>query len=399
MKLDTDRASTTPSEPRGNTDASSKTEPLTSGWITLAVAIGVMAALIGLGGMILSFRSVRDEMTPAFGTHWAWLVPVVVDLTVFVFSGVDLVLARLDMSHPLARWTVYGATGGTVWLNYGAGGNLFGRVAHILMPSLWVAFVELMRHVVRTQVNLATASHREPIPTARWLLSPLPTFLLFRRMALWRTNSYTVALSQERSRLREIARLRKQHGWQWRFKTDPLTRLELSLGPNNITPPPASDTPVAPAPTATPGEPNGDTAMDATTDATSPRDTHATIPNDTPPPSVTPRVAPRHRTPRPAVASAGDTVTPLPLTDPAADAATLLGATPPEWQSLKKAEAMRRVDELLPGRTASQVVALLATCGVTVTPVDVRKTRQRTREAAATRPENQADDQEAEDAA
>ncbi len=131
-------------------------EPLGAGWLTVTVVIGVMAALIALGGMVLSFRAVSTEMIPAFGARWAWLVPIVVDMTVFVFSGVDLVLARLDMSHPLARWTVYGATGGTVWLNYSAGGSVAGRVAHVLMPAIWVVFVELMRHVVRRQANLAT---------------------------------------------------------------------------------------------------------------------------------------------------------------------------------------------------------------------------------------------------
>jgi hypothetical protein len=205
-------------------------EPLGAGWLTVTVVIGVMAALIALGGMTLSFRAVRAEMVPAFTAQWAWLVPIVVDLAVFVFSGVDLVLARLDMSHPLARWTVYGATAGTVWLNYSAGGDAAGRVAHVLMPSIWVVFVELMRHVVRRQTNLATGSHREPIPAVRWLLSPIPTFLLFRRMALWRVNSYTTALSMERRRLGAVATARALHGPWWRRKIGPLMRLQINLG-------------------------------------------------------------------------------------------------------------------------------------------------------------------------
>ena len=204
--------------------------PLGAGWVTVTVAIGVMAALIALGGMVLSFRAVSSEMVPAFGTRWAWLVPIVVDLTVFVFSGVDLVLSRLDMGHPLARWTVYGATAGTVWLNYSAGGNAAGRSAHVLMPSIWVVFVELMRHVVRRQTNLATSSLREPIPAARWLLSPLPTFLLFRRMALWRVNSYRVALAMERNRLGAVATAREIAGRAWRWRVSPLLRLQINLG-------------------------------------------------------------------------------------------------------------------------------------------------------------------------
>jgi hypothetical protein len=211
-------------------DTPGQVEPLGAGWVAVTVVIGVMAALIALGGMVLSFRAVSAEMVPAFGAKWAWLVPIVVDLTVFVFSGVDLVLARLDMGHPLARWTVYGATGGTVWLNYSVGGSAAGRVAHVLMPAIWVVFIELMRHVVRRQVNLSTASHREAIPAARWFLSPWPTLKLWRRMVLWRVNSYPRALDQEKMRLGAIATARELYGRLWRYKISPLTRLQINLG-------------------------------------------------------------------------------------------------------------------------------------------------------------------------
>ncbi len=206
-------------------------ERLGASWTAVTVVIGIMAAAIALGGMVLSFRAVSTEMVPAFGAQWAWLVPIVVDLTVFVFSGVDLVLARRGIPHPLARVTVYGATAGTVWLNYQSGAGAAGRVAHILMPSVWVMFIELMRHVVRHEAHLVGTSLREPIPATRWLLSPWPTLKLWRRMVLWRVNSYTVALGHERERLRRGAGLREQYGPLWRLRVSPLVRLELNLGP------------------------------------------------------------------------------------------------------------------------------------------------------------------------
>jgi hypothetical protein len=199
----------------------------------MTVVIGVMAALIAIGGMVLSFRAVSTEMITAFGPRWSWLVPIVVDLTVFVFSGVDLVLARLDMSHPLARWTVYGATAGTVYLNYNAAGPLPGRIAHVLMPSIWVVFIELMRHVVRRQTNLATGSRREPIPTSRWLASPWPSMKLWRRMVLWRINSYNKALDQEKQRLAAVAVARQLYGRRWTWRISPLLRLQIALGEAN----------------------------------------------------------------------------------------------------------------------------------------------------------------------
>jgi hypothetical protein len=220
-----DPGTDTPSGPRHG-----RPDPIGTGWTVLTAAIGAMAALIALGGMVLSFRAVSVKMIPAFGAQWAWLVPIVVDLSVFVFSGVDLVLARLDMSHPLARWTVYGATGGTVWLNYSAGSDPAGRVAHVLMPAIWVVFVELMRHVVRRQVLLATDNHRESVPAARWLLAPYSTLKLWRRMVLWRVHSYPRALDQERVRLARIAAARVQLGLMWRWRLDGPTRLSIALG-------------------------------------------------------------------------------------------------------------------------------------------------------------------------
>lgn len=210
--------------------------PLGTGWNITSIAIGIFAALIAAGGMILSFRAVSAEMIPAFGAHWAWLVPIVVDLTVLVFSGVDLVLTRHGITHPIPRITVYAATFGTIWLNYGAGGNLVGRIAHILMPSIWVMFVETMRHVVRHKANLVGVSLRQPIPAARWILSPWPTAMLWRRMILWQEHSYSAALGHERERLRTIAGLREKHGRLWRIHVPPIVRLELSLGPGATVP-------------------------------------------------------------------------------------------------------------------------------------------------------------------
>ncbi len=211
-------------------DTHNDPEPLGAGWTAVTVVIGILAALIALAGMTLSFHAVSVRMTPSFGPRWAWLVPLVVDLTVLVFSGVDLVLNRLGMSHPLARATVYGATFGTVALNYAAGGDPAGRIAHVLMPSVWVMFVELMRHVVRRTALKGDASLREPIPAARWMLSPWPTLKLWRRMVLWRTNSYPAALAQERVRLARIAALRDTHGRAWRWKVSALDRLSIALG-------------------------------------------------------------------------------------------------------------------------------------------------------------------------
>lgn len=350
-------------------------EPLGPGWLTVTVVIGVMAALIALAGMTLSFHAVSVRMTPSFGPRWAWLVPLVVDLTVLVFSGVDLVLNRLGMSHPLARWTVYGATFGTVWLNYAAGGDPTGRIAHVLMPAVWVMFVELMRHVVRRTALHAGGSLRQPIPAARWILSPWPTLKLWRRMVLWRVHSYPRALEQERVRLARVAAMRDEHGRAWRWRVSALDRLSIDLG-EAATPraTPAADTPGTPV-GVTP--PSGDTPPE-TPPQESDTPAVALPPHDTTLPVPQPHVTPKARTAAAATPPAPRVTVPL-AHDLDADLKILDDDGPPAWSDMSKAEAVRRVDDLLPGRVASHVVALLAARGVTVDKFQVRGTRSRRR--------------------
>lgn len=378
MIATTSEATTTSQPATGDTDGAAP-EPLGPGWLTVTVVIGVMAALIALAGMTLSFHAVSVRMTPSFGPRWAWLVPLVVDLTVLVFSGVDLVLNRLGMSHPLARWTVYGATFGTVWLNYAAGGDPTGRIAHVLMPAVWVMFVELMRHVVRRTALRQGGALREPIPAARWLLAPLPTFLLWRRMILWRVNKYTVALAREEDRLGAIATAQAIEGRLWRFKIGPVLRLRLSLGKINAegmrdaliahtVQPPTSGTPGALALDAARTAPTQDTAQPpmllVDTDGvqgTAPRDDRRHV-----------HVQDARRVP--------DVV---PSIDREADLAALRGEDTP-WTDLAAAEAIRRADTRLPGHQAGYIARLLTDLGVNVNVDNVRKVRQRARKSGPT---------------
>lgn len=89
-----------------------------------------------------------------------------------------------------------------------------------------------------------------------------------------------------------------------------------------------------------------------------------------------PSSARRSRAPQGAPAAAPDIDT---------DLARLADGPPGGWQSLSKAAAVRHIDQALPARTAPHVARLLAARGITVTAVDVRKTRHRAREAAARR--------------
>ncbi len=215
--------------------------PLTGGWWFAVVAIGFMAAALAIAGMAFAFHSVAGEMAqvPSIGPQWANLVPLIADLGIFVFSGVDIVLQRTAMPHPLARWMVYGLTFATIAMNLAADGadsrlpwllRTGAIVAHITGPLAWVVFVETVRHAVRVKALKATRSMREPIPFARWVTAPLPTLLLWRRMVMWGEVNYRKALRRDLYRLQAIGIARRELGWRWRWTISPDVRLRITLG-------------------------------------------------------------------------------------------------------------------------------------------------------------------------
>jgi hypothetical protein len=215
--------------------------PLTGGWWFAVVVIGVMAAALAVAGMAFAFHSVAGEMAqvPSIGRQWANLVPLIADLGIFVFSGVDIVLQRTAMPHPLARWMVYGLTFATIAMNLAADGadsrlpwllRAGAIVAHVTGPLAWVVFVETVRHAVRVKALKATRSMREPIPFARWVTAPLPTLLLWRRMVMWGEVNYRKALRRDLYRLQAIGIARRELGWRWRWTISPDVRLRITLG-------------------------------------------------------------------------------------------------------------------------------------------------------------------------
>ncbi|MET7685547.1 DUF2637 domain-containing protein, partial [Streptomyces sp. NPDC005423] len=71
--------------------------------------------------------------------------------------------------------------------------------------------------------------HMEGVRLTRWLLSPLPTFLLWRRMKLWELRSYEQVIKLEQERLVYQARLHSRFGRAWRRKAPVESLMPLRL--------------------------------------------------------------------------------------------------------------------------------------------------------------------------
>ncbi|GAA1727972.1 DUF2637 domain-containing protein [Nonomuraea bangladeshensis] len=210
--------------------------PLSEGERTLISVTAAAVGVLGLIGFIISFATVMEAAKPTFGPL-AFMLPLGVDLGIAVFSALDIVLARLDMRVRWLRFIPWTLTAATVYLNIAAyadapgGPDWFAVVAHAILPGLWVVAVEIGTHAVRKRAHLASPSRRlDSIRVSRWLLSPLPTFALWRRMVLWEVRSYPEALHRERERILAKTDLQDRYGRLWQFKATRRERAMYKLG-------------------------------------------------------------------------------------------------------------------------------------------------------------------------
>ncbi|MFF3711903.1 DUF2637 domain-containing protein [Streptomyces phaeochromogenes] len=209
--------------------AAPQVPPLTKPELWLLGAVAVLAAGVGGLGLASSFEAVSDA-----GARWGfaspWMLPVGIDVAIPVFTAAFLLLIRTDMPLGWVRFVPWALTGVTCWLNIAAGHSLSAKLAHGTMPLLWVVLSEVAAHVYASRIGAVTGRRMEKIRRSRWLLAPLSTFALWRRMTLWEVTSYSDALGRERERQLARAELRERFGRRWRSKTPRPERVLLKLG-------------------------------------------------------------------------------------------------------------------------------------------------------------------------
>ncbi|MFF5980365.1 DUF2637 domain-containing protein [Streptomyces olindensis] len=203
--------------------------PLTRPEMGLAGLGALAAAGVGALGLIASFDAVSSAAA-RWGFGEPWMLPVGIDVAIPVFTVANLLLIRMDMALAWVRFVPWVLTLITCGLNVAAGQSLWAKVAHGTMPLLWVVFSEIGAHIYAVRIGAATGRRMEKVRFSRWMLAPLSTFGLWRRMTLWEVTSYSEALRRERERQLARARLREQHGRRWRSKTPRPERVLLKLG-------------------------------------------------------------------------------------------------------------------------------------------------------------------------
>ncbi|MFE4540205.1 DUF2637 domain-containing protein [Streptomyces scopuliridis] len=204
--------------------------PLSGQELVLVVGIVLAAAVVSTLGLLSSYTALETKAA-AWGWDWPWLLPVGIDVAIPAFTGANLILIRMGMELRWIRWVPRALTAVTVYLNWQASSTPGGRLGHAALTLLWVIFSEIASHVYGTRIGAVTGKKRmEAVRRSRWILAPIPTARLRRRMILWEITSYDEALTrlQEQTYLR--AQLKEKYGRRWRSKAPLDQRMALKLG-------------------------------------------------------------------------------------------------------------------------------------------------------------------------
>lgn len=184
--------------------------------IGVVVSGAVVIAGIGFAG---SYAAVRElALKKGFG-NFAYVFPIGIDAGICVLLALDLLLTWIRIPFPLLRQTAWLLTVATIAFNGAAAWpDPLGVGMHAVIPILFVVSVEAARHAIGRIADITADKHMEGVRLTRWLLSPVPTFLLWRRMKLWELRSYEQVIKLEQDRLVYQARLHSRFGRAWRRK-------------------------------------------------------------------------------------------------------------------------------------------------------------------------------------
>ncbi|WP_329456338.1 DUF2637 domain-containing protein [Streptomyces sp. NBC_01497] len=207
--------------------------------ILVAVVItgAVIIAGIGFSGSYAAVRSLAESK--GFG-EFSLVFPIGIDAGICVLLALDLLLTWIRIPFPLLRQAAWVLTAATIAFNGAAAWpDPLGVGMHAVIPLLFIVTVEAARHAVGRIADITADKHMEGVRLTRWLLSPVPTFLLWRRMKLWELRSYEQVIKLEQDRLIYQSRLQARFGRSWRRKAPVESLMPLRLAKYGV---PLADT-------------------------------------------------------------------------------------------------------------------------------------------------------------
>jgi hypothetical protein len=202
-------------------------------WLTAAsglVAGNPLLLVIAGIGFSLSFQTISGEAARLGMPGWHPLYPIGIDVGILALVIEARRAIDDDRSDLVPRLGAWGLSILTIVIN-AQGASTWGlaRLLHIIMPSLWVLFLELTRW--RKLRRARSAKRAERIPLARWLADwPWRTLGMKRRMVLNNVTSYPVACAREEARMLATDLARAVWGMRWKQSAPALFRHQIRGG-------------------------------------------------------------------------------------------------------------------------------------------------------------------------
>jgi hypothetical protein len=190
--------------------------------------LGLGIASIGAAALALSFMSVADAARPYFGQA-SWAIPAIIDITIAILFFLSISMELNGLRSPLASYGAKFLVGLTVYANVAPQHTLYGKILHGAPPTVWTLTVVIAEGAIRKLVGLSDETRIEGVRRSLWILRPLGTWRIWRRMRIEQIPTYLQALDRDAARAAVVGRLRLNHGRLWRQKAPLAERIALRL--------------------------------------------------------------------------------------------------------------------------------------------------------------------------
>lgn len=204
-------------------------KPLSDGQrFGLGLAITGMLA-VGAYGLVISYWTVR-ELAEKLSMPLPHIFPVGIEGGMIAVLAIDIMLTWIGRPIGWLRQVARALSATAIGINAYAGME-YGAAAvvmHALAPAILIVGVEALRH--HLLVVLQVPEEKEPIPKGRWLLAPISSAAMGRRMVLWQQPKYSEALDVHLDRHEAIAELKRAFGWRWKKRIPAGLAYRLSVG-------------------------------------------------------------------------------------------------------------------------------------------------------------------------
>ncbi|MEU5403627.1 DUF2637 domain-containing protein [Streptomyces sp. NPDC005963] len=228
QELEHDGAAATGTEP--------DRDPRTMRLIAVFAGVGgLVLAAIGFTGSYTTLKNLAESKD--FGL-FSYAFPIGIDAGILVLLALDLYMMRKRMPLPILRWAAHGLTTATVAFNAAAPkgpwtADPLAASMHGVIPVLFIIAVEAARHYVGRMADLlAGEAPLGSVPLTRWILAPLTTPRLARRMRLYNLPYKEVAAQFQQLRIyREGLRQKYDDERSWRKAATANEMLPFKLAP------------------------------------------------------------------------------------------------------------------------------------------------------------------------